>query len=293
MSHWHGAGLLFGPCFYCQRNGTRPKESCSCSRLADTDRRQWSSRIPRTCFLLPKVHQWLCRCSCTIAPSVVKGSTFTWDTACQEAFDCLKTVLIQAPVLAFSDFNSSAAPFQLQTDASGVGVGAVLEQNGHVIAYASRVLSTAERNYSVIQRECLAVVYALKQFRHYWLRRHFIVLTDCSGFRPKRWKACLLVGPLSYRNSPSQFSIEGARITTMLILCHVSHPVFYWILLQQSPGLTETAFVKANIAEICTRLQTSSSCPTPSIWSGPPLSRYWQLWTQLSVVDGIVSCTYI
>ena len=70
-------------------------------------------------------------------------------------------------------------------------------------------------------------------------------MPHCSGFRPKRWKACLLVGPLSCRNSASQFSIGGARITTMLILCHVSHN-FYWIMLQQSPGLTETAFVKGN-----------------------------------------------
>ena len=69
-----GMELLFGPCLFCQRNGTRPKESCSCSRLADTDRRQWSSGIPRTCFLLPTVHQWLCRCSCAIAPFAVKGS---------------------------------------------------------------------------------------------------------------------------------------------------------------------------------------------------------------------------
>ena len=74
VSHWHGAGLLFGPCFFCQRNGTRPKESCSCSQLADTDRCQWSSEIPRTCFLLPTVHQGLCRCSCAIAPFAVKGS---------------------------------------------------------------------------------------------------------------------------------------------------------------------------------------------------------------------------
>ena len=119
-------------------------------------------------------------------------------------------------------------------------------------------------------------------------------MPHCSGFRPKRWKACLLVGPLSCRNSPSQFNIGGARITTMLTLCHVIHNL-YWILLQQSPGLTETTFVKANkgtIAEIRTRLQTSSSCPTPSVWSCPPLSRYRQLCTQLSVVDSIVSRTY-
>ena len=48
----------------------------------------------------------------------------------------------------------------LQTDASAVGLGAVLEQKGHPIAYASRSLTSSERNYSVIQRECLAIVFA-------------------------------------------------------------------------------------------------------------------------------------
>ena len=58
------------------------------------------------------------------------------------------------------------------TDASDVGLGAILEQNNHVIAYASLVLSKSERNHSVIQKECLAIVYTTKQFRHYLLGRH-------------------------------------------------------------------------------------------------------------------------
>ena len=52
----------------------------------------------------------------------------------------------------------------LQTDARSVSVGAILEQGGCVIAYASRVLNQAEQQYSVIQKECLAIVFALKQF---------------------------------------------------------------------------------------------------------------------------------
>ena len=59
-----------------------------------------------------------------------------------------------------------------------MGIRAVLEQSGHVNAYASRTLSGSEKNYSVIQKECLAVVYALKQFRHYLLGRPFAVITD-------------------------------------------------------------------------------------------------------------------
>ena len=79
----------------------------------------------------------------------------------------------------------------MQTDASSVGLGAVLEQNGHVVAYASRALSKAEQQYSVIQKECLAAVFAMKQFRHYLLGRHFQLLTDLS---PITMAVCLKDG---------------------------------------------------------------------------------------------------
>ena len=107
-----------------------------------------------------------------------KDTPFHWDTHCQQAFDSLKMALTQAPILAFPKFRSSAPPFSLQTDASAVKVSAVLEQDGHVIAYASRSLTPAERIYSVIKRECLAAVYGMKQCRYYLLGRKFTLLTD-------------------------------------------------------------------------------------------------------------------
>ena len=107
-----------------------------------------------------------------------KGATFQWDPACQTAFDTLKEKLTQAPILTYPDLLPSSKPFSLQTDANAVGIGVVLEQAGHVVAYASRSLTQSERNYSVIQRECLAVVYGLKQFRHYLLGCPFCLLTD-------------------------------------------------------------------------------------------------------------------
>ena len=73
-----------------------------------------------------------------------KGTPFHWDAQRQEAFNSLKMALTQAPILAFPKFMSSASPFSLQTNASAVGVCAVLEQGGHVIAYASRSLTPAE-----------------------------------------------------------------------------------------------------------------------------------------------------
>ena len=56
-------------------------------------------------------------------------------------------------------------------------VGAVLEQDARLIAYAIRTLTKCEQNYNVIQKECLAIVYALKQFCHYLLGRKFLLLT--------------------------------------------------------------------------------------------------------------------
>ena len=72
----------------------------------------------------------------------------------------------------------------MHTDASEVGLGAVLEQDNHVIAYASHVLTKSERNYSMIQKKCLAIVYATKQFRHYLLGRQFQLCTDHA---PLQW----------------------------------------------------------------------------------------------------------
>ena len=115
-----------------------------------------------------------------------KGVHFVWDNNCQLAFETLKKSLTQAPVLAYPNFSSSASQFQLQTDASAIGLGAILEQGGKVVAYASRTLIQAEQNYSVIQRECLAIVFALKQFRHYLLGRYFTLLTDHA---PLQWLA--------------------------------------------------------------------------------------------------------
>ena len=107
-----------------------------------------------------------------------KGVTFMWDNNYQSAFETLKRKLTEVPVLAYPSFSLTANQFQLHTDASATGLGAVLEQGGKVVAYASRTLTQAERNYSVIQRECLAIIYALKQFRHYLLGRQFTLLTD-------------------------------------------------------------------------------------------------------------------
>ena len=110
-----------------------------------------------------------------------KGIHFQWSEECTAAFDLLKQKLMQAPILVF---HITASPFVVYTNASSTGVGAVLEQDNHVIVYGSRALTKPEKQYSVIQRECLAVVYVLKQFRHYLLGRSFTLVTDHA---PLQW----------------------------------------------------------------------------------------------------------
>ena len=107
-----------------------------------------------------------------------------WSDACQSAFETLKEALTQAPILAYPDFTLE---FTLATDASDHGLGYVLGQvhNGRevVIAYGGRKLLPAEKNYSVTEREALAVVAGIKHYQHYLYGAHFKVLTDHSAVR--------------------------------------------------------------------------------------------------------------
>ena len=90
-------------------------------------------------------------------------------------------MIMLAPTLQRPDPNS---PFIVETDASDVGLGAVLLQEvegiDRVLEFASRVLTPAERNYSVTERECFAVVWAIEKFRPYIDGYEFKVVTDHS-----------------------------------------------------------------------------------------------------------------
>ena len=106
-----------------------------------------------------------------------------WDANCESAFQTLKQELLQAPILAYADF---AKPFLLYTDASNLGLGAVLAQRQdgveRVIAYASRSLHPAERNdanYSSFKLELLALKWALSEkFKDYLWGAKVTIITD-------------------------------------------------------------------------------------------------------------------
>ncbi|KAG8492331.1 hypothetical protein CXB51_009857 [Gossypium anomalum] len=93
-----------------------------------------------------------------------KDVKFEWTEKCQKSFDQLKTHLTEAPVLVQPE---SGKEFVIYSDASLLGLGCVLMQEGRVVAYASRQLKPHKKNYPTHDLELAAIVFALKIWRHY------------------------------------------------------------------------------------------------------------------------------
>ena len=110
----------------------------------------------------------------------MKGSRFTWTGEAETAFEVVKSRLTSAPILVLPDFSQA---FELHTDASKVGIGDVLSQNGRPVAFFSEKLSGSKINYSTYDIEFYAVVQAVRHWRHYLFHREFMLYTDHDSLR--------------------------------------------------------------------------------------------------------------
>lgn len=107
-----------------------------------------------------------------------KNVQFVWNEECEKSFNTLRERFLNPPVLDFPDFKEENI-FTLHTDASGYAIGAVLSnKNGKPVAYASKMLNKAEKNYPTIEKELLAMVWGVRHFRPYLYGRKFVVYTD-------------------------------------------------------------------------------------------------------------------
>ena len=151
---------------------------------------------------------------------------FHWTQACQQSFERLKDLLTTPPVLAYPDFTKQ---FVLHTDASGEGVGAVLEQKQddgelHPIAYASRSINRHEKRYGVTELEALGVVWAVKHFRSYLVGQKCTVYTDHAPLRSMlqarhqsgklaRWACVLAEVDLEIRYRPGRKNLNADALS--------------------------------------------------------------------------------
>ncbi|TYK23813.1 pol protein [Cucumis melo var. makuwa] len=135
------------------------------------------------------------RIASPLAQLTRKGTPFVWSPACESNLQELKQKLVSAPVLTVPDGLGS---FVIYSDASKKGLGCVLMQQGRVVDYASRQLKSHEQNYPTHDLELVAVVFALKIWRHYLYGEKIQIFTDhkslkyfCTqkelNMRQKRW----------------------------------------------------------------------------------------------------------
>nr|KAJ0226813.1 hypothetical protein LSAT_V11C100043320 [Lactuca sativa] len=135
----------------------------------------------------------------------LKKGVFAWGEEAQKAFEKLKALLCDAPILALPDFSQ---PFEVECDASGVGIGAVLIQSKRPIAYFSEKLGGARLNYCTYDKEFYAIVRALDHWSHYLRANHFILHSDHES--------------LKYINGQQKLSTRHAKWVEFLQSFHFS-----------------------------------------------------------------------
>ncbi|XP_074303230.1 uncharacterized protein LOC141637664 [Silene latifolia] len=135
----------------------------------------------------------------------LKKRSFNWGGDAKQAFETIKDRLCTAPILALPDFSQ---PFEVECDASGVGIGAVLIQGKRPIAYFSEKLGGARLNYCTYDKEFYAIVRALDHWSHYLRPNHFILHSDHES--------------LKYINGPQKLNHRHAKWVEFLQSFHFS-----------------------------------------------------------------------
>ena len=128
-----------------------------------------------------------------------KDEEWKWAEEQDEAFEKIKNMVSTAPILKYYD---AAKELIIQCDASSTGLGATLLQDDHPLAYVSRALTPTERNYSQMEKECLAIVFSTERFHQYTFGRQTTVHSDHKPLQaimrkplskaPKRLQAMML-----------------------------------------------------------------------------------------------------
>jgi len=167
---------------------------------------------------------------------LLKKDSFRWTKAASLAFHQLKEAMTSAPVLAIPNFKE---PFVLETDASGCGIGVVLSQNLHPVAYFSKKLSGRMQKQSVYAREFYAITEALAKFRHYLLGHKFIIKTDQKSLKElleqrlqtpeqQQWLPKFIGFDFTIQYKPGKENIPADALSRSFMMA-VSSPIHSWM----------------------------------------------------------------
>ncbi|KAL3693385.1 hypothetical protein R1sor_007036 [Riccia sorocarpa] len=211
-----------------------------------------------------------------------KGKPWRWGTTQDIAFEALKEALLHAPILKWYD---PSRPIKVATDASGSAVGAVLQQEWedgwHPVAYFSRKLLPAERNYHTTEREELAIVLATKHWKHYLGDKSFTVETDHKPLVYLETQKDLSKRQIRWAEWRQRFNMtinyveEGHESA---LAGHVGiektlealQRVFYW------PRMKEDVVMYVRSCGECQQIKASNQAPAGLLQPLPIPSKRWE-----------------
>ena len=222
----------------------------------------------------------------------------------------MKRLLCQAPVLSYPNFQQS---FILQTDASKLGVGAVLSQKNqyghdHVLSYASRSLTEREKKFSTTEKEALAVVFAGNHFRTYLLGRKFSLITDHSALSwlhsieakgcIGRWVIELQEYDFDVKHRPGSDHGNADALSHLPNVKDSDSPILhptdsysYNCATTITPGynLQAKQMEDPALSKIIQLKLDGFPKPPRFVWGHDPVMRaYWNCWDSLHVVNGLL-----
>lgn len=157
--------------------GAHPDPS-KCAEIQAIPAPQSTTDLQRFLGIIQFLSPFIANLSTKTAPlrALLKnGTPFEWNSSLQKVFDELKSSICKDVTLAYFDVTK---PATVQVDASQIGVGAALLQNGRPIAFASKALTETEQRYANIERELLAIVFGCERFHTYVFGKPFTVETD-------------------------------------------------------------------------------------------------------------------
>jgi hypothetical protein len=166
---------------------------------------------------------------------LAKKVEFKWTPSCQKSFETLKEKLTTAPVIILPDVHKS---FSVYCDASYTGLGYVLMLEGRVVAYSSRQLKVHEKNYPTHDLELVAVVHALKTWRHYLYGQKCDIYTDHKSLkyiftqselnmRQQRWLELIKDYDLEIHYHPDKANVVADALSRKSQNMLVAHPMPY------------------------------------------------------------------